>query len=505
MGKGYLLGIDIGTYESKGVLTDLDGQPVNTQVVSHGLSFPKPGWAEHDAEKTWWGDFCSLSQRLVQESGVNSHDILGIGCSAIGPCMLPIDKQGNALRPAVLYGIDTRAIREIQHLENLLGKDSIYQSCGASLSAQSVGPKILWEKNNEPEVYEKAFRFVTSTTYLTGKLTGKYFVDHYTAASFLPLYDLNRGEWNKDFCKPIVERARLADLGWTTEIAGTVTKEAASLTGLAEGTPVIVGTVDAAAEAVSVGVVDPGQIMIMYGSTIFMIEILSERKTDHRLWSAPYLFPEMNCLMAGMATSGALTRWLRDNFANELVNQEAEKGINAYGVLADEASEVPPGSDGLLVLPYFSGERTPLNDPKARGVIFGLTLSHTRGHIFRAALEGIGHGIRHHFEVLREIDAEPETVIAVGGGTKNQLWLQIVSDICGVPQRVPEVTIGASYGDAFLAGLGVGVFSSYRDINNWLNKAGIVKPNPENGNLYTKHHSLYRRLYKQTRDIMYEV
>jgi|LSQX01.1.fsa_nt_gb xylulokinase len=502
---GYLLGVDIGTYESKGVLTTISGEVVAVQVRPHELAIPRPGWAEHDAEQIWWADFCAITRGLLAEARVAPAEIRAVGCSAIGPCMLPVDPEGKPLRPAVLYGIDTRAAAEIAELTEALGSEAIYRTSGTALSTQSVGPKILWERRHEPEIYAHAARFVTSTTFLVGRLTGRWVVDHYTAASFHPLYNLAQGEWDPEMAAPIVELGRLPELGWTTDIAGTVTAEAAAETGLAVGTPVIVGTVDAAAEAVSVGVVEPGQLMIMYGSTIFMIEVLAERKTDPRLWSAPYLFPETRCLMAGMATSGALTRWFRDHLAKELIQLEQATGANSYAALAEEAGCTPPGADGLVVLPYFSGERTPINDPQAKGVIFGLTLAHTRGHLYRAILEGVGYGINHHFEVLTEIGAAPRVAVAVGGGTKNPLWLQIVSDITGVEQVVPAVTIGAAYGDAFLAGLGIGLFSSYRHIQEWLRIERVVKPDPERTAIYRKYYQAYRRLYRQTREIMHEL
>lgn len=505
MSKGYLLGVDIGTYESKGVITTLDGQVVHNQVRPHKLSIPRQGWAEHNAESDWWGDFCSIVKGLLTESGINPSDILAIGCSSIGPDMLPVNEQCKPLYPAVLYGIDTRATAEIAELEKQLGRDNIFRKCGNALSTQSVGPKILWLKNHEPEIYNKAHKFVTGTTFLVARLTGNYVIDHYTAASFVPLYDISTGGWSDSFCKSIVEQERLPEIAWTTDIAGTVTREAANQTGLAEGTPVIVGTVDAAAEAVSVGVVSPGQMMLMYGSTVFMIEVLDKSMADERLWSAPYLFPGTSCLMAGMATSGALTRWFRDNFSQDLIAAETSSAQNAYSVLAKQAMDIAPGSDGLVVLPYFSGERTPINDPRARGVVFGLTLAHSRAHVYRALLEGVGYGIRHHVDVLKSFGAKPKDVVAVGGGTKNPLWLQIVSDICGMPQQVPAVTFGASYGDAFLAGLGIGMFSSYRDISNWVRDIQIVQTNPEITAIYKKYHELYLELYCRTKDLMHSI
>ena len=505
MNKGYLLGVDIGTYESKGVLTTIDGNPVSIRVKPHGLSIPRQGWAEHDAETVWWGDFCAIVQGLLEDSGIKPYDILAVACSTIGPAIVPVDREIKPLRPGILYGIDTRATAEIAFLEREIGREAIYEKCGTRLSAQSVGPKILWIKNNEPEIYEKAYKFVGGTTFLAARLTGKYVIDHYSCASNDPMYDPEMGVWNEDFCRQIVDPGRLPEIAWTSEIAGTVTRKAAEETGLAEGTPVTVGTIDAAAEAVSVGVVRPRQMMLMYGTTLFIIGVVDKRTTDKRMWSAPYLFPGTHAVMAGMATTGALTRWFRDNFAEDLKLKEDETGLNAYSKLAEDAGREPAGSEGLIVLPYFSGERTPINDPKARGLIFGLTLAHSRGSVYRAILEGVGYGIRHHFDVFDSMDMDIDSVRAVGGGTKNPLWLQIVSDICGRTQEVPGVTFGASYGDAFLAGLGVGAFSSYEDIFSWVKDIETVQPNPEAARVYQPYYEMYLELYDRNKDLMHSI
>jgi xylulokinase len=288
-------------------------------------------------------------------------------------------------------------------------------------------------------------------------------------------------------------------------MAGKVSAEAARITGQAEGTPVTFGTADASAEAVSVGVVKPGQMMLMYGSTIFMYLVTSQPKVDERLWAARYLFPGTSAFAAGTATSGSLTRWFRDKLSPDLLAAEKAGGENAYAALIGEAQGISAGSEGLVVLPFFSGERTPINDPKARGVFFGLTLSHQRGHLFRAVLEGIGYGVRQHFEVMREIGVEPDDVISVGGGTKNALWLQIVSDISGVAQRIPAVTFGASYGDAFLAGMAVGAYSSYDQINSWLHYGRVITPDHGKTQAYDRYYQVYLQLYQRNKELMAEL
>jgi xylulokinase len=502
------LGVDIGTYEAKGALVDASGQLLASASRPHELSIPRPGWAEHDAEQDWWQGFRWMTQRLLDQSGLSADRIAAVGCSAIGPCLVPVDSDGRPLRKAILYGIDTRATEEISELEQRIGAERVFETCANALTTQSVGPKILWLRRHEPDVFAEAKGFLTSTSFLVRRLTGETRIDHYTAAGFTPLYDVHSGRWNEDLTRGIVEVERLPRLGWTSEVAGTVTAEASAATGLAVGTPVITGTVDAAAEAVSVGVVRPGQMMIMYGSTLFMIQVVADAASDARLWAAPYLFPGTHALMGGMATTGALTRWFRDQLARELPAGEDEAAgdePNPFAVLADEAADIPPGADGLVCLPYFSGERTPINDPHARGIFFGLTLAHSRAHLYRAALESVGYGIRHHLEVLAEIGTTPKELAAVGGGTKNPLWLQLVSDVTQREQRVAQVTMGAAYGDAFLARLGSEPSLKPYDIGSWVKPRTVVKPDRGKEGRYAEVYGVYRDLYRQTRELMHRL
>lgn len=491
----YTLGVDIGTFESKGVLVDASGAIVAQATRAHKMLVPQSGWAEHRAEEDWWGNFVFVTKALLRDSHVKPEAIVAIACSAIGPCMLPVDAAGKPLMNGVLYGVDTRAAAQITALTDRIGADAIMARCGNALTSQSVGPKILWLQQQRPELYAQTAMVLSATPYLTWKLTGEYVMDHYTAANFSPLYDVNTLAWTDELAADIIPLDRLPRLAWSTEIAGHVTAQAAAETGLAVGTPVTVGTIDAAAEAVSVGVRAAGEMMLMYGSTIFIIQLTALPVRDHRMWYAPWLYPGQHASMAGLATSGTLTHWFRDQFAREL-------GEGAFGVLTREAAASPKGAKGLLCLPYFSGERTPIHDPQAVGAFFGLNLTHSRGDLFRAVLEGIASGTAHVMEVCRELGAEPVRVLAVGGGTKNAVWMQAISDLGGVPQIVAEKTIGASYGDAFLAAVAVGRVLP-DEISAWNPVARVVRPVAEA--VYARQYPLWKRLYQQTRDIAREL
>ncbi|MGY4707487.1 FGGY-family carbohydrate kinase [Candidatus Bipolaricaulota sp. J31] len=488
----YFLGIDIGTYESKGCLVDESFHVVRTATVKHDLSIPKPGWAEHDAEEIWWKDLVTLSRELLSKP--EARALAAVGCSAIAPTMLPVDAKGRPLRPAILYGIDTRAHKEIQELEATLGKEWIEKRCWNELSSQSVGPKILWFKKNESRLFRKTWKVMTATTYLVFKLTREVVVDFYTACAFTPLLDLNELRWSEELGSLLVSPAMLPELRWTAEVAGKVTAEAAAETGIPVGTPVIVGTADAAAEFVSAGAGASGDMMLMLGSTVFFIQQLSRPARVEGLWSSVFLWPGSYCVAGGMATGGAITRWFRDNFAGEELARERETGENAYEILWRHAAEAPPGGPGLVVLPYFSGERTPINDPKARGVIIGLSLSHDKYSVYRALLEGIAFGIRHNVECM-ERTASPKRLLTVGGGTKNPLWLQIIASVLQRKLLLPPVRIGASFGDALLAALARGALQQEDLVTLFSGSYEEVRPDEALASTYEEYYAIYRGLW----------
>ena len=505
MSNRFLVGVDIGTYSSKGVLVKTDGTVVASHTVPHGMDMPKPGYFEHDADQVWWHDFVVITKNLLSSSGIDPKQILGIGTSAIGSCVLPIDENGKPLRPGILYGIDTRASTEIEYLERELGKHEIFRTSGSHLSSQASGPKVLWIRNHEPEIYQKTRWFLTSEAYLVHKLTGKASIDIYTAGGYAPLYDVRSREWISEVAELITPLERLPKAYWSYEIVGEVTAEAAQETGLAEGTPVVAGTTDAAAEAVSAGVAEFGDMMLMFGSSIFFIMKTAELIKTQSFWSSNFLEEGSFAFLGGMSTSGSLTTWFRDQLAHYEIEKEKEGGENAYAVLASLASTSPIGSNGLIALPYFEGERTPLHDPKAKGVWFGLSLKHTKGDIYRAILEGVAFGIRHNVEVMGEEGVQPARILAVGGGTKNPLWLQIVADVCNIDLVVPEQQIGASYGDAFLAATGVGLFKDLSEIKQWVRIKETIHPNLESRKLYEINYQIFRDLYASTKHIMHRL
>lgn len=492
--KELLLGIDIGSGSTKAVLTDLSGQLLATAAVEHAMSFPRPGWAEQDADEVWWADVVTVCQELFGSKQYSGQDVAGIGISGIGPCLLPLDAAGRPLRPAILYGIDTRATSEIAELTEQIGTDELLAFSGMEFTSQAVGPKMLWLKRNEPEVWRDTRTFTTASSYVTYRLTGEHVIDRHTASHFMPFFDLHRTEWSGRHADLLSGTEKLPRLAWTHEAAGTVTAEAARLTGLAAGTPVNAGTIDVMADAVSAGVTTAGELMLTYGSSVSFILVLDEPRPDSRVWMTAGALPGTYALSAGMATSGSLTRWFRDELA----------GDASFGQLFDAAARVNPGSDGLLFLPYMSGERTPLHDPAARGVIAGLSLSHSRDHLFRAALEGVAYGIRHNLEAFQEIGAPIRHITSVGGGTAGGTWTQIVSDVTGLTQSVPQPALGAPIGSAFLGGVAAGVLQ-LPDLTSWRSPTVPVKPDTRHCGTYDRGYAAFRQLYRDSAEVVHRL
>jgi xylulokinase len=439
-------------------------------------------WFEHDAESGWWADTVELVRALLAQS---PGPVAGVAVSGIGPAVLVTDEADRPLRPAILYGIDTRAGRQIAEQTAHHGEETLLATVGNRLTSQSVGPKLAWVADAEPDVFARTRRVYSAPGWVVRRLTGEYTLDHYSASTSDPLYDLRaHGWWEPGWTG--LERLERPTLAWPGEVVGSVTTEAAELTGLAPGTPVVAGTVDAMAEAYSVGCGAVGDTMVMYGSTMFLIQTVAAPAVHPGLWAAVGRTADTSSVAAGMSTSGLITGWLADLTSR------------SFPELLDEARGVPAGSDGLLMLPYFAGERTPLFDPRARGAWVGLTLRHGRGHLYRSALEAVGFGVRHNLAAMTDAGARPARLVAVGGGTREDLWTQIVSDVTGLPQDVPSVTVGASYGDARMAADAAGV-----DTSGWNPVARRTDPDAGTRAVYDTLYGEYLRSYPALADTMH--
>lgn len=361
----YYLGVDVGTFETKGVLIDEKFQVVAETGAKHGMENPKPNYFEQDAEEIWWKDFCIVSKGLIEKAGIRPEEIAAVGSDVLGCDCLPVDENCRPLRKAILYGIDARASEEIAFLNEHYGEERIRELFGHPLCSDDIAPKILWIKNNEPEVYAKTHKFLTGSSYIAAKLTGEYVIDQFLAkASFRPLYNDEAKIDEKEcalFCRP----DQMAEARFVHELAGHVTAKAAEETGLKEGTPVICGTGDSTSEAISVGITTPGKLMFQFGSSLFFYYCSDHLTYDHRIHGGDFTVPGTFSVSGGTNTAGTLTRWMRDTLYFDILEEQATSGREPYQVMMERVADIPAGSNGLSSA-LFAGSDAPSTMPRQR-------------------------------------------------------------------------------------------------------------------------------------------
>lgn len=498
MTKGYLLGCDIGTYSSKGVIVTTDGKVLHQSSIPHKVSIPKPGWMEHDPDDVWLHDFLYIVKDLLKKSEIDPKEILGIGISSISTALLMLDKDKKPIRPSILYGVDTRATEEVEEVKRDLGTPFV--------SNQNIPPKIRWVQKNEPDVWAKTRYIYSGHHYVIMRLTGEVTQNVLDTIGFYPLYDNDNNKWVEEYFDYFhIDPAILPRTVWPTEIAGRINKEGAELSGLAEGTPIVGGCNDSSSESVSVGVTEPYDMMQMYGSSnIFYMLFNGPFKGEH-VQSFRLMYPDQHGFIGGLGTVGSLTTWFRDNLSAQELAAESAGGENSFSALTKLSAQSKVGANGLVMLPYFSGERNPIFDGYARGMIFGLNLTHTRADIYRAMLESVGYGVRHNMEAFWNDNQYPKQIMAVGGGVNNEPWMQMICDICNFEQNIPVVKTGAAYGDAFMAALGIGLYQKGSDVKQWVKIEKTLHPNPEAHEKYMELYQIYRELYPTNKDLMHKI
>lgn len=482
-----VLGFDLGTSSSKMLLVRLDGRIVAESRREHAVERPAQGMVEMDAA-LWWTEFCEMTRELL--AAAPDAAVEAVAVSGIGPCVLLSGADGEPLRPAILYGVDTRTATMLDEVTAELGGEAaVRRRCGSALTTQAAGVKLAWVARNEPGLWRKARRFTMPSSRLVELLTGEYVLDHHSASQATPLYDVHENTWIPEWCATLAPGMELPRLLWSGDRAGVVTDVAAAATGLPAGVPVATGTIDAWAEGLSVGAAQPGRMFLQYGTTMFMIVPTAAPTAVPGMWTTVGTHPGEPTVSGGMATSGAITDWLR-----ALVHGE-------WGTMLDEAEAAGCGAHGLLMLPYFAGERTPIADPSARGVIAGLTVRHTRGDLYRAALEATAYAVRHNVETLRAAGIPVTSLVGAGGGLRGRLWPQIVSDVTGLSQSVPSVTVGAAYGSAFLAAGLVETVS----MDDWNPTVSVIEPHPASSEVYEAGWRDFRELYESTREVVHRL
>lgn len=476
-----LLGIDIGTTATKAILADPEGRVLAEASATTRLSSPRPGWAEEDPEE-WWRNVCDLVPRLLKDTRASGDAVAAVGVSGMVPTLICLDSNGEPLRPSIQQN-DARAGDEIVELRATLAGANVLGRTGSGITQQSIGPKVLWLGRNEPDTLSRTTAMCGSYDFVVRRLSGGGCSTEANWALESGLYDLGSETWAEDICAASgTERRWLGDIRRPSEVVGETSMGEA---GLQVGVPVVAGSADHVASAFSAGLVEEGDLLVKLGGAGDILFTSAHPVVDKRLFldyhPVPGLFLPNGC----MAASGSVIRW----FSEELA------GDAPLGKLDREAEEAGVGAGGIVALPYFLGEKTPINDPWARGTFVGLHLGHKRGHLFRAILESIAFGFAHHVEVLEELGLRPRRVRVTNGGSRSRLWKQIVADVLGLPMESIVRHPGSSLGAAFTAGMGVGAFEDWSEIERFVEVDERVEPDEENHRRYRELYEIYRSLY----------
>ncbi|MEA3334994.1 MAG: xylulokinase [Chloroflexota bacterium] len=484
--KNLFLGLDVSTTGAKALLVDESGHVIGSATNLLSLSTPRPLWSEQDPED-WWVGMAASIREVLQDNQVTGSSVAAIGLTGQMHGLVMLDGGGQVLRPAILWN-DQRTGPQCDEIRRRIGRRRLIRITGNDALPGFTAPKILWVQQNEPDLYARTRHILLPKDYIRFRLTGQFAVDRAGGAGTI-LFDLKDRTWSDEMTEALeIPAAWLPPTFEGSEVSGVVTAVVAAETGLAEGTPVVGGGGDQAAQAVGVGAVKPGIVALTLGTSgvVFASTPAPLIEPEGRLHAFCHAVPGAWHFMGVMLSAAGSLQWYRDQLAREM----------SFPDLLAEATEVPPGSEGLFFLPYLTGERTPYPDPLARGAWVGLTLRHHRAHLTRAVLEGVAFGIKDSFTLIQEAGlGEVEQVRISGGGARSPVWRQIMADVLGVELVTVNTAEGAAFGAALLAAVGAGAFADVPSAcEKTIQITGSSKPGADSWT-YQRYYPHYRALY----------
>lgn len=487
--KKQLLGIDIGTSACKVAVFDEDGCVLAQSNQSYPVYYPQKGWAEQDADE-WWRAICCGIREVLEGEGVAAENICGIGVDGQSWSAIPVDREGNALARTPIW-MDTRARDICKRVKEQIGEERIFGVAGNDFLPSYSTPKMLWFKENRPEVFQKTWKFLQSNSYIVLKLTG-VMSQEYSQGYGVHFFDMERLTYDEGLAQELgLSVDMIPELFACDQVVGTVTKEAAALTGLRMGTPVVAGGLDAACGTLGAGVYQAGQTQEQGGQAGGM-SICTDRALAHKkLILSPHVVPGFWLLQGGSVGGGGALKWFRQEFGRE----------QSFDELTAEAEKIPAGSEGVTFLPYMAGERSPIWNPDAKGVFYGLSFDKTRGHMIRAVLEGVAFSLEHNMRTAAETGVEVQVLNAMGGAANSKLWTQIKADVTGKRIQVPASDTATTLGAVLLAGVGCGVYDGYEQaVKRTIHTVRIHEPDMEKHEVYKKSMECYLQLYDDLKE-----
>jgi sugar (pentulose or hexulose) kinase len=497
-----LLGIDYGTGGAKACIIDDQGNVLSYAYREYPIITEKPGWSEHDPV-LYWKIACELIRECISKAKINPGEIKGIGTSSALPSMVMVDKNHNPINNA--YNLmDRRATREVQWLKDNIGEDRIFQISGNRLDDHPGIVNLVWEKNNRPGDYKRIYKALTIDGYIRLKLTGESSMSYSAAAFYGVGYNIRTGEFDNKIMDEIgIDISLIPQAFPCEEIIGEVSKKAAEETGLAAGIPVAAGQVDFNAGCISGGVIHEGEINMNLGTCGNFGIIHRDTNFSKSMIACAYTIDTRNnyITIPTTTTGGQLLRYMRDNFSQVEMEMEKLTGVSSYDFLTMQAEKVIPGSEGLIVLPYLMGERTPIWDVYARGVILGLSLSHTKAHLVRAMMESVAYALYDSFRLIKDTGKKIKYPMVLNeGGAKSRLWRRIITDVFNIPTVLVKSRVGAPYGDAILAGVSSGVFKDFNIAKQKVEYVEPMEPDETNHGIYMEYFKLYKKVYEHIKE-----
>lgn len=488
-----VIGLDIGTTSTIGIAVRMPGDILHVASRPVTLSSPRPGWAEEDPQE-WWANSVAILREITAALPGGTASLAGLCVTGMLPAVVLLDEKGDVLRPSIQQS-DGRVADEVDALKAELDETAFLNRTGNGVNQQLVATKLRWLAKHEPDVFSRIATVFGSYDYINYRLTGRRAVEQNWAleAGFT---DVATGRIAPDLVAlGGIPASAVPDRTVTHEQMGTVSSEAAAATGLPEGLPIYGGAADHIASALAAGIARPGDILLKFGGAGDIVVAADHAAPDPRLYLDYHLVPGVYAPNGCMAASGSALNWLAG-----LIGET--QGIERPHIALDRlAAEVPPGSDGLICLPYFLGEKTPIHDPLARGTFIGLTLTHGRGHLWRALLEAIAYGFRHHLDVLLDMGHKPERLFASDGGTRSRIWMQIVADIVGMPLQLLDNPHGSSVGAAWVAAIGSGLSDDWSGVSALARLGERVEPNEAHRAVYDAGYRRYRASYEALKPI----
>ncbi len=501
--KKYLLGIDIGTSACKVAIFNREGEVIASGNGDYKVYYPKPGYAEQNPQE-WWEAIYKTIKTTLLKAGVDKDDIAGIGVDGQSWSAIAVDKDGQVLTNTPIW-MDTRADAICKRLNQEIGEAEVFELAGNSLQAAYTTAKIIWYQENMPEVYKNIDKILQSNSFIVYRLTGVLSQDK-SQGYGLHCFDMHTGTWNEEMCKRLgIPFHFLPDIYDCHQVVGFVTEEAARLSGLAVGTPVVAGGLDAACGTLGAGVIHPYETQEQGGQAGGMSICLKEYSADPRLILSYHVVPDLWLLQGGSTGGGGVMRWFEKEFADFEREEGKRTGKSSMTLLDDLAEKVNPGSDGVVFLPYMAGERSPIWDVHAKGVYYGLDYSKTKGHFVRAALEGVAYSLKHNLEIAASAGAQVGILRAMGGAANSLLWTQIKSDVTGKPIAVPSSDTATTLGAVILAGVGVGMYRDFEEaVETTVKVRRYHEPNMDNHAVYEENYKTYLELYENLKNTMKE-